>query len=200
MHRHSTAPIHASTNLVSVFAVKVFMPAGRQTHSGGDGFDVRCHVVKTRSARGTETPRGGRGEAGGRGEWAAESPALAHSNLSSTPGRCAPLIQRGPGLQRRPPTRQNDGTHLCCRLQADGGSVPTDIAPRFQLCFTARSADAPAALTACCQTEPSPLLNTHCQILTAFTFGAVNGGSCAHTVTSRLHLDAARSTHLRQWQ
>lgn len=28
VHRHTTAPIHASTNLVSVFAVKVFMPAG----------------------------------------------------------------------------------------------------------------------------------------------------------------------------
>lgn len=80
-HRHSTAPIHASINLVSIFAVKVFMAAGGK-HSGGDGFDVHFHVVKTRSARGTETSRGGCGEAGVRGEWAAESPALEQTATS----------------------------------------------------------------------------------------------------------------------
>lgn len=161
MHRHGTAPIHASTNSVLVFAVKVFKHTGRQMRSGVVGIDVQCHVVRTRSARGTQTPRGECGEAGGRGEWAAESPALAHSNLSSTPGRCAPLIQSEAGLQRRPETHHTDDTHLWSRQDADGGSVLTYIAPHTQLWFTARSAAdaaAAAALTACCQRKPSPLL------------------------------------------
>lgn len=156
MHRHGTAPIHASTNSVLVFAVKVFKPTGRQMRSGVVGIDVQCHVLRTRSARGTQTPRGECGEAGGRGEWAAESPALTHSDLSSTPSRCAPLIQSEAGLQQRPETHHTNDTHLWSRQDADGGSVLTYMAPHTQLCFTARSAA--AALTACCQRKPSPLL------------------------------------------
>lgn len=59
---------------------------------------------------------------GRRGERAAETPALTHSSLLSTPGRRVSASRCGPGLQRRPRRRRADGRDAL-RLSTTGRRV-----------------------------------------------------------------------------
>lgn len=130
------------------------MPAGGK-HSGGGRFDVQRHVVNTRRRR--------LGEAGGRWGVGCRKPGL----NTQPPGRCAPPETAWTWTSAKPLQAPNRRDTLMRSTPGGRRARRGHRSSFFQLCFTARSADA-AALTACCQTEPPPLLQTHCQILTAF--------------------------------
>lgn len=99
-------------------------------------------------------------------------------HFSSTPGRCAPPEAAWTWTSAKPLQAPNRQDTLMRSTPGGRRARRGRSSSFFQLWFTARSADAAAALTACCQTEPPPLLQTHCQIQTAFALWAVNTTSC----------------------